>query len=379
MSRRLVWLLVALLLLVLLVSGCTQTDPGFAVVQTPSGTEALIDEGFSNAIVIVPFEHHEVHMGAFYFVKDFADGTQTFLLVTPATEVWGHAEWLFAAEGEFELFLYEDVSTSNDGAALIEHNAERNSADAATIVATSGPTLAGGVLGDGGQGGDLLWAAKIGAGRTAGETRARGHEVIWRTDTKYWFQLTQTGQGTLYLDWDIMWYEHINPAIPAGGGAMGINVLFGVLAFLAGLLTWSMFRTRQMMLGFPCAMFWVILGGVAYTESTTTWDLQYLMFFASMGMTIFSVLAMYGLRTKKQEIQDGDSFLDERGVDDRYFDEGRNPEGQADPSMEMAEAGDPMQFSAGGGRFKKSRGVRNRAAERRTRRAKKRGEFEEFD
>ena len=377
MKRRLAWLLSALVLLTLLV-GCTQDDPGFAVVQTPSGTEALIDEGFSNAIVIVPFEHHEVHMGAFYLVKAFADGTQTFLFVTPNTDIWGHAEWSFAAEGEFELFLYEDVSTSNDGAALIEHNAERNSANVATIVATSGPTLAGGVLGDGGQGGDLLWAAKIGAGPTAGESRAQGHEVIWRTDTKYWFQLTQTGQGTLYVDWDFNWYEHTNPIIPAGGGAMGINVLFGVLAFLAGLLTWSMFRTRQMMLGFPCAMFWVILGGVAYTESTTTWDLQYLMFFASMGMTIFSVLAMYGLRTKKQEIQDGDPFLDERGEDDRYFDEGRNPEGQADPSMEMAEAGDSMQFSAGGGRFKKSRGVRNRAAERRTRRAKKRGEFEEF-
>ncbi len=159
---------------------------------------------------------------------------------------------------------------------------------------------------------------------------------------------------------------------------MNVNVFFGVLAFIAVALTWAMFSTRQMMLGFPCAIFWAILGGHAYTQSVIDWDLFYLVFFGSMGMTIFSVIAMYGLRTKKQEIQDGDPFLDERGEDDRYFDEGRNLEGQADPSMEIAEAGDSMRFSAGGGRFKKSRGVRNRAAERRTRRAKKRGDFEEL-
>jgi len=57
-----------------------------------------------------------------------------------------------------------------------------------------------------------------------------------------------------------------------------------------------MFATRQMMLGFPCAMFWGILGGYCYTLSGTTWDIHYLIFFASMGMVIFTMLAAYGLR-----------------------------------------------------------------------------------
>ncbi len=162
---------------------------------------------------------------------------------------------------------------------------------------------------------------------------------------------------------------------------MNVNVFFGVLTFIAVVLTWSMFSTRQMMLGFPCAMFWAILGGFALTQSVVDWDLFYLVFFASMGMTIFSVIAMYGLRTKKQEIQDGDAFLDEQGKDDRYTDEGRNPEGQADPSLRIAEAGDSMRFSASepsGRAPKRSKEIRNRADRRRTRGVLRKIDYGEF-
>ncbi|KKK90673.1 hypothetical protein LCGC14_2720680, partial [marine sediment metagenome] len=68
---------------------------------------------------------------------------------------------------------------------------------------------------------------------------------------------------------------------------MNVNVFFGVLTFISVALTWAMFSTRQMMLGFPCAIFWAILGGFAYTQSVIDWDLFYLVFFASFGMTIF--------------------------------------------------------------------------------------------
>ncbi len=162
---------------------------------------------------------------------------------------------------------------------------------------------------------------------------------------------------------------------------MANNTLFGVLAFAAVGLTFAMFHTRQMMLGFPCAIFWAVLGGYAFTQSVTEGDIFYLLFFASMGMTIFSVLAMYGLKTKKQEIQDGDSFLDEQGKDDRYFDEGKNPRGQADPSMEIAEAGDSMQFSASEPSrrvSKRSKEIRNRAERRRTKGVLKPPGFGEF-
>ncbi len=166
---------------------------------------------------------------------------------------------------------------------------------------------------------------------------------------------------------------------------MNVNVFFGVLTFIAVVLTWTMFSTRQMMLGFPCAMFWAILGGFALTQSVIDWDLFYLVFFASMGMTIFSMLAMYGLRTKKQEARDGDNFLDEQGKDVRYTDEGKNPDGQSDPSLRIAEAGDPMQFSASessgrasGRSSKRSKEIRNRADRRRTKGVLKAPDFGEF-
>lgn len=105
---------------------------------------------------------------------------------------------------------------------------------------------------------------------------------------------------------------------------LATNVLLCGLGFIAVALTCTMFATRSMMLGFPSLIFYAVAGGMAYQESTVMWDIYYLIFFACMGMVIFSSLAMYTLRTKKQEIQEGDQFIDEAGGDTtRYLDEGR--------------------------------------------------------
>ena len=92
----------------------------------------------------------------------------------------------------------------------------------------------------------------------------------------------------------------------------GLAVLY-LLAAVAVILTVTMFATKSSMLGFPCGIFWALLGGHAYTLSTTTWDIEYFIFFSSMGMLIFSILAAYGLRTKKEELAEGDEFIDEGG------------------------------------------------------------------
>lgn len=86
-------------------------------------------------------------------------------------------------------------------------------------------------------------------------------------------------------------------------------------------LTVAMFTTHNMMLGFPSAIFWGILGGFAYNQSATTWDWQYLLFFASMGMVIFCVIAMYALRRKDLAGPDigGGEFIDESGNGSRVI------------------------------------------------------------
>lgn len=99
-------------------------------------------------------------------------------------------------------------------------------------------------------------------------------------------------------------------------------MLFAVLAFAAVVLTYGMFQSRQAMLGFPCLIFWSVMGGYCYIESTATWDIYYLTFFGSLGMAIFSAFAAYGLRTKKEEMADGDDFIDEGKDDIKFIDEG---------------------------------------------------------
>jgi hypothetical protein len=82
-----------------------------------------------------------------------------------------------------------------------------------------------------------------------------------------------------------------------------------------------MIATKSMMLGFPSAIFWAILGGYCYQESLATWDIYYFVFFAGMGMTVFCMFAMYGLRTKKEESAAGDELIDESSKDEPYIDE----------------------------------------------------------
>ena len=95
-------------------------------------------------------------------------------------------------------------------------------------------------------------------------------------------------------------------------------MLLGILTVIAVSLTVAMFATRNLMLGFPSAIFWAILGGHCYQESAATWDIYYLIFFASMGMAIFSMYACYALRSVDLSEPNPDKG--------KYFDEKKEPD-----------------------------------------------------
>ena len=101
----------------------------------------------------------------------------------------------------------------------------------------------------------------------------------------------------------------------AGMTALGIGVTSLGLIIAALGLTIAMFVTRNQLLGFPCLIFWAILGGYFYQQSTTTWDIEYLLFFASMGMAIFCGYAAFALRKSDLSGPDADkgAFFDEGG------------------------------------------------------------------
>jgi len=151
-------------------------------------------------------------------------------------------------------------------------------------------------------------------------------------------QLTELDGELIILHWGILvargdllgdpegWIDDLIEDETLIGGA---NLIYLFLGLIALGLTWAMFQSRNMMLGFPAAIFWAILGGYAYTESTTAWgDWQfYLAFACLLGMTTFSAFAAYGLRTKKGEEKEGEGFIDEGREDIRFIDEGEPEEG----------------------------------------------------
>jgi len=93
--------------------------------------------------------------------------------------------------------------------------------------------------------------------------------------------------------------------------------LLGILAGISVLLTCTMFAIKQVMLGFACAIFWMITGAQAYTLSEATWDIYYFIFIAcSLGMTLLCVLGMFGLKDKTEETMgkwDEEPYIDEAG------------------------------------------------------------------
>lgn len=147
----------------------------------------------------------------------------------------------------------------------------------------------------------------------------------------------------------------------------GDPVLILVGAIALG-LTIAMFLTKNLMLGYPCAIFWASLSGLFYAKSAVTWDAEYILFFACFGMTVFCVLVMFALR--RRDISGPDD------VREKYIDEGseRKTGIQLDPFSKVGEdkkdslddefsLGDP----AGNNKMNKRRqALHDRAEKRRT-------------
>lgn len=91
-----------------------------------------------------------------------------------------------------------------------------------------------------------------------------------------------------------------------------------LLASAALVLTLTMFLTKNMLLGFPCFIFWALLAGDAYTLKSNTWDMYYFLFFASIGMAIFCMFAAFALR--KRDLEPTSKDWDDSG---KYIDEGK--------------------------------------------------------
>lgn len=140
------------------------------------------------------------------------------------------------------------------------------------------------------------------------------------------------------------------------------SVLLLALVSCSLVLTYLMFTTRNMMLGFPAGLFWALVGGHTYGLSTDVWDIYYDFFFASMGMTIFCLLGMFALRNRDIEPRDSD-----------WADSGKFVDEEPEPNVELEmSTGERSQPS------RRTTELRQRAARRRTKGVQKRTNYGEF-
>ena len=130
-------------------------------------------------------------------------------------------------------------------------------------------------------------------------------------------------------------------------------------------LTCSMFHTRQKMLGFPCGIFWALFAAFSYQQSTVNWDLYYLLFFSSSGMSVFCMYAAFGLRRSDLSGPDADKG--------KFIDEGDSETRDDGPFIDEAggEKKDPRQS-------RRTKALHKRAEDRRTGVTKKRDRWGEF-
>ena len=183
--------------------------------QIDANNELLARDNSTASRVSITYEHHEMHSGSFFYVKNWADvdgsGTHVdFLWVVTDTTKLPHAQWAIDGEAEFTMSLYEAVVVSDSGTPVPVFNANRNSAKTALVEAYITPTLASGALGDASDGGTLVWAGKIGTGKKSTTGRTTSYEFIGKQNTRYWFRITKVAAGTHWLDYDFNWYEHID-------------------------------------------------------------------------------------------------------------------------------------------------------------------------
>ena len=116
-----------------------------------------------------------------------------------------------------------------------------------------------------------------------------------------------------------------------------VFMLIAIFAIMAVWMTCCMFTSKNMVLGFVSLILWALVGAVFYMipdmyldadEEFWFWAVNWwrLIAFAFFGIGIMMPFAAYALRTKKEDIKEGDEFIDEGKDDVQFIDEGGKPD-----------------------------------------------------
>lgn len=161
-------------------------------------------DALSRALLMIQFEHHEIHEGDAYragFTKDVANaGTAAIGLVTPDTTEYLHMRPAVDMELEANVKIYEGATLSG-GSAITPRNSNRNSDNASAATLTSDPTFDVGSA-------TLLANLTLGSGRSSGGNQSADFEWVLKRNTKYLFLVTNNTANSNQINIRLFWYEH---------------------------------------------------------------------------------------------------------------------------------------------------------------------------
>ena len=169
-------------------------------------TDEIRMDGSTNALNFISYEHHEIHSGSHYFHKESYDlpknGTIDHLIVTPATPEYAHM--IIGVENTISqvlVSLYEDTTTSADGAVDTIFNRNRNVADDNTTEIYTTPTVTGV--------GTMLWSITLGASKALpGGTARDDQELVLDGGSKYMLRIVEPNVAATTVNVSFDWYEH---------------------------------------------------------------------------------------------------------------------------------------------------------------------------
>lgn len=174
------------------------------IIDSRSGREGEIDN-ITYAMITIDGEHHELHEGNQFYIKDFlsiaSSGSTKLLFTTGATEP--HLIVIFEGTTGLQVEVYEDSVASDNGSPLTPLNRYRASTNTTdcdayvgAVITTPGTKIAG---------------YSKGAARVSGGAIRASSELILKANTVYSIVLTNLSTSSANIvDFMADWYEHVD-------------------------------------------------------------------------------------------------------------------------------------------------------------------------
>lgn len=183
-------------------------DPIHVLLDNLTGSQSLLTDDISGALVAVDFAHHEIHEGDTFQVSykspdasPIGDNATVILVLTTTTKT-AHLVFDGAAGGDFEGEFREGVTVTTGGTNLTPQNKNRTFPNNNTVTVVRDPTVS--------DAGVLLENAFIpgGTGPTAAGGVGSGRsEWILKKNTKYMLRMTNRAGTNQPMSVRAEWYE----------------------------------------------------------------------------------------------------------------------------------------------------------------------------